>query len=146
MISVSSSLIFSVFFFTASISSFFCLLSFAFLLVKRSIEVRRVAPAIVQPIGPAMARSAFPATIPPPPAERAPPPSHASAAFVAAAPDSAEIAVPVDAVPNVVATHIAAVGAMNATDAPAAIPAPAPPAASRAACSSRCPNSQESTN
>ena len=46
-----------------------------------------------------------------------------------AAPESVEMAAPVEAVPNVVAIHMAAVGAMNATDAPAARPAPAPVAA-----------------
>ena len=128
---------------TASISSFFCLFSFFFLLENNRIEVSSVAPAIVHPIGPAIASNALPAAIPPPPVANAPPPSQANAAFVAAAPESAEIAVPVDAVPKVVATHIAAVGAINATDAPAASPAPAPPAASRAACNSRAPKSQE---
>ena len=96
------------------------------------IDDRRVAPAIVQPTGPAIAKRACPAAIPPPPAAAAPPPNHARAALVAAAPDNVDIAAPVDAVPKVVATHIAAVGAMNATDAPAASPAPAPPAASLA--------------
>ena len=67
-----------------------------------------------------------PAAMPPPPAESAPPPSHARAAFCATAPDSADMAVPVDAVPNVVATHIAALGASAATAAPVPIPA-APP-------------------
>ena len=56
-----------------------------------------------------------------------PHPAHASAALVAAAPDSAEIAVPVDATPNVVATAIATVGPTAATATPA--PAPATPAA-----------------
>lgn len=56
------------------------------------------------PTGPARAKNAFPAAIPPPPAARAPPPSQANCALVAAAPDNADIAVPVDAVPNVVAT------------------------------------------
>ena len=53
--------------------------------------------------------------------------SHASAALVAAAPDNADIAVPVDATPNVVATPIATVGASVTTATPVAIPAaPAP--------------------
>lgn len=62
----------------------------------------------------------------PPPAAAAPPPSHAKAALVAAAPDNVDIAVPVEAVPNVVATHIAALGAKLATAIPPATPAPTP--------------------
>ena len=131
---------------TAWISSFFCLFSFVFLDVKSRMEDNNVAPAIDQPTGPAKASNALPAVIPPPPAARAPPPSQASAALVAAAPESVEIAAPVEAVPNVVATHIAAVGAMNATDAPAARPAPAPAAAFRASCSSRSAKSRDSVN
>ena len=134
----------SVFLLTDSISSFFCLLSLVFFFVRIRIDDSNVAPAIVHPTGPAIARSAFPATIPPPPAVRAPPPSHASAAFVAAAPERVDIAAPVEAVPNVVATHMAAVGAIKATDAPAASPAPAPPAASLAAFSSISAKSHES--
>ena len=60
-----------------------------------------MAPPIPHPIGPAIARKALPAAIPPPPDDNAPPPNHANAAFVAAAPDSADIAVPVEAVPKV---------------------------------------------
>ena len=55
-----------------------------------------------------------------------PPPSQASAAFVAAAPDNAEMAVPVEAVPKVVANHMAALGAAAAIAAPAPTPAIAP--------------------
>ena len=55
---------------------------------------------------------------------KAPPPSQAMAALDAAAPLKAEIAVPVEAVPKVVATHIAAVGAVLATKPPAVKPAP----------------------
>lgn len=47
-----------------------------------------------------------------------------------------EIAVPVDAVPNVVAIHIAAKGTMLATAAPAARPPPTPIVDFRAASSS----------
>lgn len=83
------------------------------------------APAMPHPIGPARARRAFPAAIPP---AATPPPNQASAAFVAAAPDKAEIAVPVEAVPNVVATHIAAVGPIAAIAPPAPTPAAAPTA------------------
>lgn len=82
------------------------------------------AAAIAHPIGPAKAKIASPAAIPPPPAAIAPPPSQAKAAFVAAAPLKDEIAVPVEATPNVVATPIAAVGP-NATT---ATPSPAPAA------------------
>ena len=78
-------------------------------------DVNNVAPAILQPIGPVIARNACPAATTPPPADSAPPPIHARAALVAAAPDSDEIAVPVEAVPNVVAIHIAALGATEAT-------------------------------
>ena len=53
---------------------------------------------------------------------------------------------PVDAVPKVVATHIAAVGAMLATAAPAANPAPAPAADFRAASRSFRANSSASRN
>ncbi len=84
--------------------------------------------------------------VPPPPAARAPPPSQARAAFVAAAPDRAEIAVPVDAAPKVVATHMAALGATLATAAPAANPAPPPAADRRAASRSRRANSSTSRN
>ena len=52
----------------------------------------------------------------------------ASAALVAAAPDSALIAVPVDAVPNVIAIPMAADGPRAATPTPAATPPPATPA------------------
>ena len=83
------------------------------------------APAMPHPIGPARARRAFPAAIPP---AATPPPNQASAALVAAAPDRAEIAVPVEAVPNVVATHIAAVGPIAAIAPPAPTPAAAPTA------------------
>ena len=84
-------------------------------------------PAIAQPIGPASARKAFPAAIPPPPTASAPPPSHARAALVAAAPLNADIAVPVDATPKVVAIPIAAVGPRATTATPAPTPAaPAP--------------------
>ena len=55
-------------------------------------------------------------------------PNHASAALVAAAPLNVEIAVPVEAVPNVVAIAIAAEGPKAATPAPATTPLPAPPA------------------
>ncbi|WP_336789598.1 hypothetical protein [Gordonia malaquae] len=81
-----------------------------FFFVNNAIDVKSVAPATVQPIGPASASSVVPAAVPPPPAEIAPPPSQASAAFDATAPDSEEMAVPVDAVPKVVAIHIAAEG------------------------------------
>lgn len=110
------------------------------------IDVSNVAPAMVQPTGPARARRAFPAAIPPPPAATAPPPSQARAALSAAAPDSVEIATPVEAVPNVVAIHIATVGAIIATVAPAARPAPALPAAFLASFSSLSANSQVSLN
>ena len=82
-------------------------------------------PAIAHPIGPASASNALPAAIPPPPAAKAPPPNQANAALVAAAPLKAEIAVPVDATPNVVAIPIAAVGPRAATP----TPKPTPPAA-----------------
>ena len=88
-------------------------------------EASNVAPLIDHPTGPARAKNAFPAAIPPPPAARAPPPIQANCALVAAAPDKADIAVPVDAVPNVVATHIAALGAKLATATPHDNPAPA---------------------
>ncbi|OUS68704.1 hypothetical protein B1748_33155 [Paenibacillus sp. MY03] len=78
---------------------------------------------MTQPTGPASARKVEPAVMPPPPATTAPPPSHANAAFVAAAPLNAEMAVPVEAVPKVMATAIAAVGPNAATPAPAATPA-----------------------
>ena len=85
------------------------------------------AAAIAQPIGPAKAQIASPAAIPPPPAAIAPPPNHAKAAFVAAAPLKDEIAVPVDATPNVVAIPIAAVGPIVTTVTPRPAPtAPAP--------------------
>ena len=80
-------------------------------------------PAIVQPTGPASAKKALPAAIPPPPVAKAPPPNHASAAFVNAAPLKADIAVPVEAAPNVVAIPIAAVGPSAATATPAPTPA-----------------------
>ena len=99
-------------------------------------DVSNVAPATVQPTGPANARNALPPAMPVPPAARAPPPSHASAALVAAAPDKVEIAAPVDAVPNVVATHIAAEGARLATAIPAVTPEAALAAELRAACNS----------
>ena len=111
---------------TASISSFFSLPSLIFLFANRAIDANNVAPPIVQPTGPAIAKNAVPDAIPPPPAAAAPPPSHAKAALVAAAPDSVDIAVPVEAVPNVVATHIAALGAKLATAIPPATPAPTP--------------------
>lgn len=120
----------------SSSSSCFCALSLKLLRAKRIIEVRSVAPAMPQPMGPARASRALPPAVPAPPAATAPPPSHASAACDAAAPDRVEIAVPVDAVPNVVAIHIAADGAMLATAAPAAIPPPALIADCRAASSS----------
>ena len=143
---VSISFTLSVFSFTDSISSFFSLFSLTRFFVKIRIDESRAAPAIVQPTGPAMASSADPPAIPPPPVAKAPPPSQARAALDAAAPDRVEMAAPVEAVPKVVATHIAAVGAMNATDAPAARPAPAPPAASLAAWISLSANSQLSVN
>ena len=99
-------------------------------------EVSNVAPATPHPMGPAIARKALPAAIAPPPAANAPPPSQAIAAFVAAAPDSVEIAAPVEAVPKVVAPHMAADGAMLATAMPAAPPAPALAAEFRAESSS----------
>ena len=83
---------------------------------------------MVQPTGPASARRAFPAAMPPPPAARAPPPSHARAALVAAAPDRAEMAVPVDAVPKVVATAMATDGPKAASPTPAVAPAKPVPA------------------
>lgn len=43
-------------------------------------------------------------------------------------PEGVGMTVPAEAAPNVVATHRAAVGAMNATDVPAARSAPAPAA------------------
>ena len=86
-------------------------------------------PAIVQPIGPASARKALPAAIPPPPAAKAPPPNQAKAALVAAAPLKAEMAVPVDATPKVVATPIATVGPRVTTATPAPTPAAPCPAA-----------------
>ena len=85
-------------------------------------------PAIVQPTGPASARKVLPAAIPPPPAANAPPPNQAKAALVAAAPLKAEIAVPVDATPNVVAIPIAAVGPRVTTATPAPTPAAPCPA------------------
>lgn len=85
-------------------------------------------PAIPQPTGPAKAKKALPAAIPPPPAAIAPPPNQASAALVAAAPDNEAMAVPVDAVPNVVAIAIAAVGPNAATAPPTATPPTATPA------------------
>ena len=78
---------------------------------------------MVQPTGPARARRAFPAAMPPPPAARAPPPSQARAALVAAAPDRAEMAVPVEAVPKVVATAMATDGPKAASPTPAVAPA-----------------------
>ncbi|MFC5128344.1 hypothetical protein ACFPRL_36335 [Pseudoclavibacter helvolus] len=117
-----------------------------FFFANSAMEVSSAAPATVQPIGPARARSAPPAAVPPPPAATAPPPSHAMAALLAAAPESVEIAVPVDAVPKVVATHIAAVGATLATAAPAVMPAPAPAADARAAWRSFCANASASRN
>ncbi len=80
----------------------------------------RSTPPIAQPTGPARARNALPAAIPPPPAASAPPPNQANAALVAAAPLNVDMAVPVEAIPNVVAIPIAAVGPRAAT----AIPAP----------------------
>src|SRR5699024_9618523 len=74
------------------------------------------------------ANKAEPAAVPPPPAASAPPPNHANAALVAAAPLNVEIAVPVEAVPNVVAIAIAADGPNAATPTPAATPPLAPPA------------------
>ena len=115
-------------------------------LVNSAMDARRVAPATVQPMGPARASSAVPAAVPPPPAAMAPPPSQARAALVATAPERVEIAVPVDAVPKVVATHNAAVGAMLATAAPAVNPAPAPAADFRAASRSFRANSAASRN
>ena len=106
-----------------SMTFLFSLLIFILFLVYRQIDVSKVAPAIPQPIGPARAKSALPAATPPPPAERAPPPSQARAALLAAAPERVEMAVPVEAVPNVVATHIAALGVKAATAAPPATPA-----------------------
>ena len=141
LISAEHSLSFSVFFITVRISSSFSLLRLKVFLAKRATDVRIVAPAIPHPIGPASARIAAPAAVPPPPAASAPPPNHAKAAFVAAAPDNAEIAVPVEAVPNVVAIHIATLGAKDATAAPPRTPEPIPIAAaflsfkSDAACS-----------
>ena len=80
LIFASASLILSVFLITDSISSFFCMPSFFALLLKSIIEVSRLAPAILQPMGPAMASNACPAAIPPPPTANVPPPSHARAA------------------------------------------------------------------
>ena len=86
-----------------------------------------IAVPIAHPTGPARARKALPAAIPPPPTASAPPPSQAKAAFVAAAPLSAEIAVPVDATPNVVAIPIAVAGPSATTATPTPTPAaPAP--------------------
>ena len=87
---------------------------------------------MVHPTGPAKPRNAVPTDMPPPPAANAPPPSQARAALFAAAPDNAEMAVPVEATPKVVATPIAAVGPMVATAIPKALrvaPAPDPPSA-----------------
>ena len=49
------------------------------------------------------ARISFPPAIPNPPAALAPPPNQANVALVFAAPERAAIAVPVDAVPNIIA-------------------------------------------
>ena len=113
---------------TLVISSCFFLLDLILLLANNTTEVSIEKPAMPQPIGPAKASKACPPAMPRPPLANVPPPSQARAALVAAAPDKAEIAVPVDAVPKVVATHIAAVGAKAVTAAPAATPAPAVPA------------------
>src|SRR5699024_11254697 len=90
--------------------------------------VAKLTPPIDHPIGPLKANNAEPAAVPPPPATKAPPPNHAKAALVAAAPLKADIAVPVEAVPNVVAIAIAADGPNAATPTPATTPPPALPA------------------
>ena len=74
--------------------------------------------------------TAVPPAIPSPPAAREPPPKKASVAFVAAAPLSAEIAVPVEAK----ASACAAPYAPKAANAPPAVPATAPPATEPAKC------------
>jgi len=74
-------------------------------------ETVTVPVAMVQPIGPDSPRTADPAAIPPPPAESAPPPIHASDALSIAAPEREDIAAPVEAVPKVLAAHMAALGA-----------------------------------
>ena len=72
-------------------------------------------------------KTAVPNATPPPPAANDPPPKAASVAFVAAAPPSAEIAVPVEAVPN--ATTAAVVPPAAAK--PPAVPRAAPPSPPR---------------
>ena len=132
---------FPVFLITALISFVFFQFKRVFFVANSTIDVRRVAPPIPHPIGPAIARKALPAAIPPPPDDNAPPPNHANAAFVAAAPDSADIAVPVEAVPKVVAIHIAALGAKLATAIPLVTPAPAPTKDFFTDCNSFCAKS-----
>ena len=103
-----------------------CFLSLELFQKNSPLAIRETA-AIAHPTGPASARKASPAAIPPPPTASAPPPSQANAAFVAAAPLNAEIAVPVDATPKVVATPIATVGPIVTTATPILAPAaPAP--------------------
>ena len=80
-------------------------------------------PAIAQPTGPASPKNTLPAAMPPPPAAKAPPPNHANAAFVAAAPLKADMAVPVEATPNIVAIPIAALDPRATTATPAPMPA-----------------------
>ena len=114
-----------------SISSLSCTawsVFFRFALRVSAMVPVTATPVSVHPIGPARARNAVPAATPPPPAANAPPPSHASAALVAAAPDSEATVAPVLATPKVVATAIAAVGpkAATATPAPAAVAPVAP--------------------
>ena len=112
----------TIFFFKFAVSLLYCsIASLFFPLIDNPLNNIPVPP-IAHPIGPESAKSAVPAAVPPPPAANAPPPNHASAALVAAAPDKVEMAVPVEAVPNVVATAIAALGAKPATVVPAATP------------------------
>ena len=114
-----------------ALSSVAFLAWFLLRLLRNTPVPKPATPATAHPTGDINASKVPPVAMPPPPAAIAPPPSHARAALVAAAPDKAEIAVPVEAVPNVVATAIAAVGPNAATPTPAVTPAAPVPAPSR---------------
>ena len=80
-------------------------------------------PLISKPIGPKNLSIVCPAIAPAPPGAKLPPASHDNAAFVAAALANAAIAVPVEAVPNVIATAIIVSCPINAIAAPPNVPA-----------------------
>ena len=108
-----------------SFASFTALSANSLFLLDSEINEAPVETAVIpQPIGPANARNAWPAAIPAPSAANPANvlPIHANAAFCATHPDNVLIAVPVEAVPNVVAILIKAVGAIDATPNPAAAP------------------------